>query len=99
MSPDTGSFSERDSSTPGKVVLRRPAATGCGVPLGETSETTAQIPVAGAVLDRRSSRLAGPAVDTSVTSGSAVVRASAPPAPTMPAFGKSVLNGDEGSCG
>ena len=47
----------------------RPAVSGCAVPSGHTSARTAQMPVSGAVLDRRTSRLAGPALSTSVVNG------------------------------
>src|SRR5438874_2725781 len=44
----------------GKSLLSRPAAIGWGVPSGQTSETTAQMFVCGAVVASRSSTLAGP---------------------------------------
>src|SRR3954465_12410185 len=53
----------------GYAFSSRPLATGWGVPSGETSEITAQMPVSGAVLDRRTSRLAGPADSTSAANG------------------------------
>src|SRR3954447_4987254 len=69
MAPVRGSRSDRLRSMPGKALSSRPLATGCGVPSGQTSESTAQMPVSGAVLDRRTSRLAGPADSTSPVNG------------------------------
>src|SRR3954453_14762243 len=69
MAPVRGSFSDRPRSIFGKSLLRRPAGIGGGVPSGETSEITAHIDVCGAVLDSRSSRLAGPAESTFRFSG------------------------------
>ena len=56
----------------GKSLFSRPAAIGCGVPSGQTSETTTQMFVCGAVLARRSSTLAGPALSSGAFSGAVV---------------------------
>src|SRR3954465_11670809 len=69
MSPVSGSVSERETSTRGNELSRRPPATGCGVPSGETSDNTAQMPVSGAVPASCTSRLAGPADRTSWGNG------------------------------
>src|SRR3954454_16810331 len=72
MAPVRGSRRERLPSMFGYALSRRPTVSGCAVPSGETSESTAQMPVSGAVLDRRTSRLAGPAERTSVLNGAVV---------------------------
>src|SRR3954467_7340042 len=56
----------------GYELSRRPAAIGWAWPSGSTSEITAQMPVSGGVLDRGSTRLAGPADRTSRVNGAVV---------------------------
>src|SRR3954453_23342995 len=72
MAPVRRSLSDRARSIFGKLLLRRPLATGCGVPSGEPSEITTHIEVCLAVLDSRNSRLAGPAESTFRLSGAVV---------------------------
>src|SRR5690242_10891532 len=56
-------------SISGYELDRRPTISGWATSSGETSETTAQIAVSGAVVDRRTSRSTGPAAITGAERG------------------------------